>query len=322
MNETMLKAVNDTNSDVYFYWGPISKPGYHKLSACIENQENLCDTAYLILTTYGGDPDAGYRIARALGHHYEKIKILIPDICKSAGTLVCIGASELILGDRGELGPLDIQLSKPDEMFESVSGLDILQALSALQDQVLYSFRSYLFDIRTSSQITTKIAAEIATHLAESYIAPIAAKIDPMTLGEHQRAIQIGIDYGERLNLKSNSLKPEALAKLVSNYPSHSFVIDRKEARELFHSVKSPEKEEMLLYQWARDVIESKAWPNDPIVIDLRRFFTQKEEVKDDQFFKENENSDEEGGYNGDPFIDEETVTEVVENKQNADTRD
>jgi hypothetical protein len=143
-----------------------------------------------------------------------------------------------------------------------------------------------------------------------------------MTLGEHQRAIQIGMDYGERLNLKSNSLKSEALAKLVSNYPSHSFVIDRKEARELFQSVKSPEKEEVLLYQWARDIIESKAWPDEPIVIDLRLFFTQKEEVKDDQSFKKNEHSDEEGGYNGDPFIDKETVPEVLENKQNADTWD
>jgi hypothetical protein len=109
--------------------------------------------------------------------------VLIPDVCKSAGTLVCVGAHELIIGDRGELGPLDIQISKPNEMFENMSGLDIIQALNALQNQVLNSFRSYLVDIRAGSKISTKMAAEIAANLAEGYIAPIAGKIDPLTLG-------------------------------------------------------------------------------------------------------------------------------------------
>lgn len=313
--EAMLKAVNKTNSDVYFYWGPISKSGYNDLSACIENQENLCDTACLILATYGGDPNAGYRIARALGHHYEKVKILIPDVCKSAGTLVCIGANELIFGDRGELGPLDIQLSKPDEMFENMSGLDILQALNALQNQVLNSFRAYLIDIRTGSQISTRMAAEIATHLAESYIAPIAGKIDPVTLGEHQRAVQIAYDYGERLSSKSNSLKHGALIKLVSSYPSHGFVIDRKEARELFQTVSSPKDEQTLLYQWARNIIENKTWPTEPVVIDLRSLFEPTRNKNDDQPINQNECYSEPNEHNYDSKVDEGTVTEIIENK-------
>src|SRR5690606_3014909 len=116
----------------------------------------------LVLITYGGDPDAAYRIARASNHHFKEVEILIPDICKSAGTLLCVGAKRLIFGDRGELGPLDIQLSKPDELHESMSGLDIIQAINALQNQVLDSFRTYLVDIRLGSRIRTKTAAEIA----------------------------------------------------------------------------------------------------------------------------------------------------------------
>lgn len=169
---------------------------------------------------------------------------------------MCIGAHKLIFGDRGELGPLDIQLSKPDEMFESMSGLNILQALNLLEEELLDSFRTYLLDICGGSGIKTKMAAEIATKMAEGLISPIAAKIDPITLGEHLRAMQIAINYGQRLDEKAKSLVPDALVSLVSSYPSHGFVIDRKEARKLFKNVDSPDKNTEMIYNWARGIID------------------------------------------------------------------
>lgn len=262
-------ALENYGGDVYIYYGGISREGYDALSQALEKKQNHADKACLILVTYGGNPDAGYRIARAMRHYYETVEILIPDACKSAGTLICIGGNKLIFGDRGELGPLDIQLSKPDEMFENMSGLDIIQALNALENQVLKSFRTYLVDIRGGCRLRTKIAADIATKLADGFIAPIAAKIDPLTLGEHQRAMQIACDYGERLSKVSNSLLPGALVRLVASYPSHGFVIDRKEAKELFREVHSPDDETIGLYLWARIVIESTPMPDQPIVLDV-----------------------------------------------------
>lgn len=197
--------------DVVLYCGPIVRDGYDQISSIFERKIQKGNKVCIVLVTYGGDPDAAYRIARAANHHYKEVEILIPDVCKSAGTLLCIGASKLIFGDRGELGPLDIQLSKPDEMFDSMSGLDIIQALNALENQVLASFRNYLINIRHGSQIRTKTAADIAAKLADGFIAPIAAKIDPITLGEHQRAMRIAYDYGERLNEMVKSLQDDAL---------------------------------------------------------------------------------------------------------------
>lgn len=262
------EAVSKYNGDVFLYYGNISRYGYSLLSDALENRVDKKEKICLILVTYGGDPDAGYRIARALSHHYKKVEILIPDACKSAGTLLCIGANKLILGDRGELGPLDIQLSKPDEMFENMSGLDILQALNALEVQVRKSFRNSLVDIRGGLRLKTKIAADIATKLTDGWIAPIAAKIDPVTLGEHQRAMQIAYEYGERLNNASKSLCEDALAKLIGNYPSHGFVIDRKEAKELFNNVSSPNDETYGLYSWAREIVKNKDI-NNLIVLDV-----------------------------------------------------
>ena len=155
-------------------------------------------------------------------------------------------------------------------MFENMSGLDILQALNALEAQVLKSFRNYLIDIRGGCRLKTKIAADIAAKLTDGFIAPIAAKIDPVTLGEHQRAMQIAYDYGERLNNLSKSLHQNALGKLIGNYPSHGFVIDWKEAKELFNNVHSPDDETSGLYLWARDIVKNNAIEDEPIVMDVR----------------------------------------------------
>lgn len=254
---------------IFLYYGDISRVGYDFISAAFEVCDHKQHKVCLILITHGGDPDAAYRIARAANHHFDEVEILIPDLCKSAGTLLCVGAHKLIFGDRGELGPLDIQLSKPDEMFENMSGLDIIQAINALQNQALDAFRTYLIDIRAGSRIGTKMAAEIAAKLADGFVAPIAARIDPLTLGEHQRAMQIAYDYGERLSNMTNSLKEYALIRLISNYPCHGFVIDRKEAGELFCNVSAPDALTFSIYQWARSMLDRQSYPSVPIVMDV-----------------------------------------------------
>ncbi len=265
----LQEAVSDYSGDILFYYGAINRMGYHRLSAILESIVDKQDRLCLILVTYGGDPSAADRMARALRHYYRNIDILIPDICKSAGTLMCIGSNKLIIGDRGELGPLDIQLSKPDELFENMSGLDIIQAIELLKQQTLTSFEGYLINIRKDIGIKTKTASDIAMGLTASLINPMASKIDPITLGEHQRAMQIAKEYGERLNSDSKSLKSGALLKLIGDYPSHGFIIDRKEARDLFEHVIAPDDETNKLYVWSRDFVDTTTMPDDPIIADL-----------------------------------------------------
>lgn len=288
-------VLDEYDGEIFFYYGDISRGGYSQISHIFEGLTQKKDKACIVLVTYGGDPDAAYRIARATNHHFSKIEILIPDICKSAGTLVCVGAHKLIFGDRGELGPLDIQLSKPDEMFENMSGLDIIQAINALQNQVLDSFRTYLVDIRAGSRLRTKTAAEVAIKLAEGFIKPIADKIDPLTLGAHQRAMQIAYDYGERLNSMTKSLKNNALAELVSSYPSHGFVIDRREARNLFNNVSAPDELTHKIYEEARLIVERLPYPAQPIVINFKDHIKQIEQANEGNLHENNEHIDNQG---------------------------
>lgn len=240
-------------NDVYVYTGDVHRDGYLQLTNAIKQRKKtsgLSDEVTFCVATYGGDPSAGYRIGRALQHNYGKINLLVVGPCKSAGTLIAIAADKLIIGDMGELGPLDIQLKKNDEIGEMSSGLAIMTALDALKERSISAFNSHLFSIKYENQISTKMSADIAAKLTEALITPMAAQIDPIKLGEHQRAMSIAITYGQRLSDRSKCLKDGALFKLIASYPSHGFVIDRKEARELFKEVESPSGAYEVLYEF------------------------------------------------------------------------
>ena len=87
----------------------------------------------LLLVTPGGDPDAAFKIGRALQNGYSRVTIFVPGWCKSAGTLIALSAHELVIADEGELGPLDIQIAKSDEIMELGSGLTVDAAMKSLE---------------------------------------------------------------------------------------------------------------------------------------------------------------------------------------------
>ena len=226
----------EMEADVLFYVGKIEKPASTALvTECCE-REGALPNVLLVLETLGGDPDEAYRIARCLQNHYDRFSIFIPSLCKSAGTLIAIGAHEIVISDLGELGPLDMQLSIRDELFESQSGLISVQALARLRHEALATFEDYFLSIKSKGvqSITLKTATNIATQLTSNLYSKLFEQIDPMRVGEEGMALDVASFYGQRLLSKSENIEPDTLKWIVTGYPSHSFVIDREEAKELF----------------------------------------------------------------------------------------
>jgi hypothetical protein len=62
-----------------------------------------------------------------------------------------------------------------------------------------------------------------------------------------QRANDIMFGYGARLQGAGKNMTPDGLGKLIAGYPSHGFVIDRKEARAIFGKVHEPTGELLTL---------------------------------------------------------------------------
>ena len=253
------------NVDVYVYAGSISMGGYELMCERL-SQGKVNERALLVLATPGGDPHAGFRIGRALQHVYDKFDVLVPRYCKSAGTLVALGAHSLYLDDMSELGPLDIQVKKNDEVVGRNSGLDIIQAVNYLQNQTLIAFQSYLVGLTQEVGLSTKVASDISSKLTTGLFEPISAQIDPVRLAEMQRATEVAFEYGSRLAEKGTNLKPNGLLRLVNGYPSHGFVIDRKEAKTVFNRVHKPVGFLAQFSQAVRDATESNINAQQPLI--------------------------------------------------------
>ena len=207
MSNDLSSAVNAyldrRNADGFLFSGPINRDIADRLVKLIDNRPDRRKNVAFFITTFGGDPSAAYRIGRALKKHYKDgtITAVIGGYCKSAGTLLVLCADELAFGCYGELGPLDTQIDKPNEILGSESGLELFQALKQITASSFESFEEQMMSIirHSSGTITTKVAAEIASSLTVGIFSPISAQIDPSRIGVVQRAIQIGLRYGDRL---------------------------------------------------------------------------------------------------------------------------
>jgi hypothetical protein len=187
--------------------------------------------------------------------------------------LLVLCATELAFGCFGELGPLDTQIDKPNEIIGADSGLDLFQGLAQITDASFESFEQQMVGIirHSSGAITTKVAAEIASSLTVGLFSPISAQVDPLRLGIARRATQIGQVYGTRLAGKN--VKQGTVEKLVREYPAHGFVIDQEEANELFNTVRGFNEGEIAIFEHIDQVLRIPAPDSDVIVSDLRKDF-------------------------------------------------
>ena len=252
-NENRIQHAADSvaeaaDSDVLLLNGLMTRPlDFEIIELCASRTRRT--NVILMLITEGGDADPAYRIARCLQEHYDRFSLFVSGYCKSAGTLVALGAHEMIIADCGELGPLDVQMSKEDELGATRSGLTVLSALSALQVKAYDAFEYFLLETkrRGGGFITTRTAIRVATDLTGSLFAPIYEHVDAMHIGEADRSLRIAHRYGEILQQSSQNCKPGALEMLTGSYPSHGFIIDRLQAESLFNNVRPPHPNEVAL---------------------------------------------------------------------------
>lgn len=231
----------ELSSDVLFFNGEISVDNYLRLAELCGKQRKR-DNVLLILVTPGGDPHAAFRMGRLLQHEYASFSLYITGYCKSAGTLVALAANQLYMGIDGELGPLDVQVPKTDEM-EMSSVLAPEAALRLLEEAASRIFFRMMMSLRreTEGMMSTKTAAELASATVSQLLEPLYRQIDPIRIGEISQAKKITRLYGDRLNATGKNLRDDkSLEFLISAYPDHGCVIDKTEASGLFRTIVNP----------------------------------------------------------------------------------
>ncbi len=170
------------NADIFVFSAPLNASRVDRLRHLVCSKASRKENCLIFITTFGGDADAAYRLAACLRRNYKSVSAYVFGFCKSAGTLALLGADQIVFGNFGELGPLDVQMTKPDELVSTSSGLDIFQAMGVLTNSAFEAFENYFLQIVENSQghISAKTSAEIARELAIGLFACAFRRLRPV----------------------------------------------------------------------------------------------------------------------------------------------
>ena len=253
------------DADVIFYNGPIDEPYDHRfIEACANRKKR--ENVLLVLVTDGGSLDSAFRIASWLQGAYEEFTIYITGRCKSAGTLIAVGADDLIMSeDHGELGPLDIQMKDPEDSSGWRSGLDYSNTLLTLDNQAFHAYEKFRRDIlrRDGNAVPREYAMKIASEMSIGFYQQVYGQLDAMSIGQASRALNIASEYGTRLLRYGGNSDRSRLNRLISGYPSHEFAIDYEETTHLFYNVYRPNDPEYELEVALGEYAINPHWPSE-----------------------------------------------------------
>lgn len=197
------------------------------------------DELDLVIHSGGGLAHSAYQIVELLRLHTDCLNACVPFWAKSAATLLSIGADKIVLGERAELGPLDVQMyeEKQAGRGERTSALNPFKTLEQLQNFSVDALSSAMGFIVDVYEMSYDESLRHAVAFVEATTGPLVSRLDPEKLGEYNRELSVAVEYGTRLLSRyggHNAPSARKLAEhLVFGYPSHEYIIDYRELQDL-----------------------------------------------------------------------------------------
>ncbi len=106
---------------------------------------------HLMLNSPGGVGEVAVRLARSAQSHCRELTVIVPDQAKSAGTLLTLGAHQIIMGPVSDLGPIDPQFVRG---WELVAAKDIIAAHDDAVEKVKDSPDTYPIYVTLLGDVT------------------------------------------------------------------------------------------------------------------------------------------------------------------------
>lgn len=211
----------------------------------------------VVLHTPGGHIETAYKIVKLLRQHAKKVNVVVPSYAKSAGTLICLAAENLIMSSTSELGPLDVQI--PEHQDGDVdtykSALNGYKALEQVQRHAIENFDAavQLIMHRTGGRMRLQDIIKFAIDFSANTSGDLYSQLHPKTIAEYARSLDVGEQYGVRILTRYMGWQKEKAARVIQRmvytYPSHEFIIDSEELTELGFHTEAPKSDEALLIE-------------------------------------------------------------------------
>jgi len=195
----------------------------------------------VVVKSPGGHLEQSYIIVRELRRKFEKMGVFVPSEAKSAATLICLAGDELVLGEFGELGPLDMQVEEKQrgDVPAYKSCLERFKALEQLQKYSIETFDTIVTLVLDHGGMKLIDACNVATDFTGKVCGSLYGQIEPDSIGVSARNLEVGVYYTRRVLRRyrpadfDEDEADELVRALVWGYPSHDFIIDIEELRDL-----------------------------------------------------------------------------------------
>jgi len=198
----------------------------------------------LYLYTRGGHTLAAWSIANLIYQFCDDFEVLIPSKAHSAGTLICLGAENIVMTKQATLGPIDPSVNTP--LNPAVPG-------GAPNARVSVSVEA----INGFIELAKEIGIENSSDMTE-VLSTLASHVHPLVLGQVFRTRSQIRMLGRRLlspHMEDDEKIERVLSFLCSESGSHDYTIYRQEAQdELGLNIEPPEEEYGLIKRIYDDI--------------------------------------------------------------------
>ncbi len=194
----------------------------------------------LVLSTAGGVVTIARRLALLLHEFTQCLTILVPYQARSAGTLLCLSANELVLGPMSELSPIDAHIGSAKAPLPDVPSMISAEDIRAFQQMA----EDWFGVNREKDRLQV--------------LALIAQRIFPTSLSSFYRSDRLVRQAAHellryQLSDTEDSVRQRIVDQLVGGYNAHDHVITRIDAQTLGLRVRFTSlQEEILLWDLSK----------------------------------------------------------------------
>jgi hypothetical protein len=192
----------------------------------------------IFLYTRGGDSIVGWSLVNLTRQYCSRLVVLVPFRALSCGTLIALGAEEILMGKHGQLSPIDPSVASPFNPLAPGAAPGQPGAVTLLPVSV--EDMAGFLDLARN---------EVGLRADESMVEVLkilADKIHPLALGAVYRARKQNRELASRLlakHMDDQARINHIVDKLTKELPTHNYLIGLNEAKnDIRLHVNEPEK--------------------------------------------------------------------------------